>query len=73
MLAAVANMPEEHAAIIIARTNASDRVKLIEAFLIPGQMPNETVAVIEHYLIFGAFRVTLGTCSQHHGVRRVSK
>jgi hypothetical protein len=50
MLAAVANMPEEQAAVIIARTNASDRVKLIETLMQRGKWPDEALAAIKHYL-----------------------
>ena len=50
MLAAVANMPEEQAAVIIARANASDRVKLIETFMQRGKWPDEALAAITHYL-----------------------
>jgi hypothetical protein len=50
MLAAVANMPEEHAAIISGRTNASDRVKLIETFLNRAKWPDEALTAIKHYL-----------------------
>jgi hypothetical protein len=50
MLAAVANLEEEQAAIFIARTNASDRVKLIETFLSRGAWPPEALDAIRHYL-----------------------
>ena len=50
MLAAVANMKEDHAAVVSARTNASDRVKLINVFLSKREWPNEALTPINHYL-----------------------
>jgi hypothetical protein len=50
MLAAVANMKEDQAAIITARTNASERVKLIETFFERREWPPEVAAAIKHYL-----------------------
>jgi hypothetical protein len=50
MLAAVANMTEDQAAIITARTNASERAKLIETFFDRREWPSETAAAIKHYL-----------------------
>jgi hypothetical protein len=50
MLAAVANMREHQAAVIIARTNASERVKLIETFMQRGKWPDKALAAIRHYL-----------------------
>lgn len=50
MTAAVANMKEAHAAVICARINASDRVKLIEAYLGQREWPQEALAAIRHYL-----------------------
>ena len=50
MLAAVANMTEEQAAVIIARANASDRMKLIETFMQRGKWPDKALAAIRHYL-----------------------
>src|ERR1044071_6718589 len=50
MLAAVANMKEDQAAIIVARTNASERAKLIETFFNRHEWPAEAAAAIKHYL-----------------------
>src|SRR2546423_9968547 len=50
MLAAVANMREDQATIIAARTNASERARLIETFFERREWPPETAAAIKHYL-----------------------
>ena len=50
MLSAVAKMSEEQAAIITARTNASERVKLIETFFDRRDWPSEVATPIKHYL-----------------------
>jgi hypothetical protein len=50
MLAAVANMREDQATIIAARTNASERGRLIETFFGRREWPPETAAAIKHYL-----------------------
>jgi hypothetical protein len=50
MLCAVANMPEAQSAVFNARTNASDRVKIIETFLARRGWPEEAFAAIKHYL-----------------------
>ena len=50
MLAAVANMTEDQAAIITARTNASERAKLIETFFDRREWQSETAAAIKHYI-----------------------
>ena len=50
VLAAVANMSELQASIICARTNAVDKVKLIETFISHTQWPPEALKSIEHYL-----------------------
>lgn len=50
MIAAVANMQERHAAVISARTNASDRVKLIETFMKQRDWPEDAEIRIKHYL-----------------------
>jgi hypothetical protein len=43
MTAAVANMKEAHAAVICARTNASDRARLIETYLGQSEWPQEAL------------------------------
>jgi hypothetical protein len=50
MLAAVANMAEDQAAIITARTSSSERAKLIETFFDRREWPSETATAIRHYL-----------------------
>ncbi len=50
MLAAIANMTEDQATIVTARTNASERTKLIETFFDRREWPSETAAAIKHYL-----------------------
>jgi hypothetical protein len=50
MLAAVANMQEEHASVFIARTNASDRANVIETFFKRRSWPQEAAIAIEHYI-----------------------
>ncbi|SFP87483.1 hypothetical protein SAMN05216330_111105 [Bradyrhizobium sp. Ghvi] len=50
MLAAVGNMKERQAAVISARTNPSDRVKLIETFITHAEWSDEALAAIKHYL-----------------------
>jgi hypothetical protein len=43
-------MTEDQAAVITARTNASERAKLIETFFDRREWPSETAAAIRHYL-----------------------
>lgn len=50
MLSAVANMSEAQAAVVTARTNASDREKLIDTFHKHRKWPDEASAAIKHYL-----------------------
>jgi hypothetical protein len=50
MIAAVANMREAHAAVMSARTNATDRVKLIEAYLLQSKWPADVETAIRHYM-----------------------
>jgi hypothetical protein len=50
MLAAVASMKERQAAVVSARTNPSDRVKLIETFISHAEWPDEALMAIKHYL-----------------------
>jgi hypothetical protein len=50
MTAAVGNMKEAQAALVIARMNASDRTRLIEAFMQRAKWPDEALAAIKHYL-----------------------
>jgi hypothetical protein len=50
MLAAVANMAEEHATVFIARTNASDRASVIETFFKRRSWPQEAATAIKHYM-----------------------
>ena len=50
MLASVANMQERQAAVVSARTNPSDRVRLIETFMSHREWPDEASTAIKHYL-----------------------
>lgn len=50
MLAAVANMKEDQASIINARTNPSARVEFIRTFMERREWPAEALAAISHYL-----------------------
>jgi hypothetical protein len=50
MLAAVANLQERQAAVISARTNPSDRVRLIETFMAHTVWPEDAAAAVKHYL-----------------------
>lgn len=50
MLAAVANLQERQAAVISARTNPSDRVRLIETFMTHVDWPADVAAATKHYL-----------------------
>ena len=50
MIAAVANMREPHAAVMSARTNATDRVKLIESYLLQSKWPADVETAIRHYM-----------------------
>jgi hypothetical protein len=50
MLAAVANMKEDQAAIITARTNATERARLIDTFFERREWPADAAAAIRHYL-----------------------
>ncbi|WP_338700443.1 hypothetical protein V5279_20575 [Bradyrhizobium sp. 26S5] len=50
MLAAVANMAEEHAALFTARTNAADRANVIETFFKRKKWSAEVAAAIKTYI-----------------------
>jgi hypothetical protein len=50
MLAAVANLQERQAAVISARTNPSDRIRLIETFMSHTEWPDDASTAIKHYL-----------------------
>ena len=50
MPAAVANLKERQAAVISARTNPSDRVRLIETFMSQVDWPEDAAAATKHYL-----------------------
>lgn len=50
MLCALANMPEEQALVFNARTNPSDRVKVLETFLKKRDWPEDALIAIKHYL-----------------------
>jgi hypothetical protein len=50
VLAAVASLSETQASIICARTNATDKVKLIETFIPHTAWPPEALSSIKHYL-----------------------
>lgn len=50
MASAVANIPEARAGVVIARTNAADRIRLIETFLVQNEWPADAEAAIRHYI-----------------------
>jgi hypothetical protein len=50
MLAAVANMKQNQAAVFISRTGAAERANLIKVFASKREWPSEASAGIDHYL-----------------------
>ena len=50
MLAAVANMSEDQASVIVGRTNASEHINLVETFLKRRTWPNGVSEAIGHYI-----------------------